>query len=308
MKCIFFGSPDFAVASLEALLKSKHQVVGVITQPDRPSGRGLKLEAPEVKKMALQAGLPVFQPEKVNSEATHAWLSKLNPDIFAVVAYGEFLGEKLLKFCSKPPVNVHPSLLPDLRGAAPMQWALLRGYKKSGVSTQFMVKEMDAGDTLLQIETEILENENAKELHDRLKLVGADLLVKTLDGLERGSITPQVQDSSRATLAPLLNKEQGLIDWQKSTAAEIHNQIRGLYPWPSAYCTIEGKRVKILSSRIPPKETCPMKKLSPGEFMLYGDNVFFQASDSFLEILNLQPEGKRPMLPRDFVNGMKGNA
>lgn len=302
MKCVFFGSPDFAVASLEALLGSKHQVLGVVTQPDRPAGRGLKLEPPAVKTRALAAGLPILQPEKLNREETYAFLEKLRPDILVVVAYGAFLGEKLLKFCRFAPVNVHPSLLPDLRGAAPMQWAVLRGYKKTGVSTQFMVKEMDAGDVLLQVESDVGVNETSKDLHERLKVVGGNLLVATLDGLEAGSIQPRAQDGAKATLAPLLTKEQGLIHFARDSAEEIHNQIRGLYPWPGAYTFHQKKRVKILRSKLNP----PLAGgLRPGEFRIEGESLFVRCRDASLEILEVQPEGKRAILPSEFGNGMK---
>ncbi len=303
MKCVFFGSPDFAVASLDALLSSKyHEVLGVITQPDRPAGRGLKLEPPAVKIRAQAAGLPILQPEKVNCQDTYDFLERLKPEILVVVAYGGFLGEKLLKFCSHPPVNVHPSLLPDLRGAAPMQWAVLKGYKKTGVSTQCMVKAMDAGDILLQVETDLPPDATSKDMHEKLKLVGGELIVKTLTGIESHSIIPKPQDHTKATHAPLLTKEQGLVLWDKNTAQEIHNQIRGLYPWPGAHSTVINKRVKILKSRMADSTL----KLAPGEMQMGDENLFVGCKGGIIEILELQPEGKRPMLPKEFVNGMKG--
>lgn len=305
MKCVFFGSPAFAVASLEALLASNHEIAGVITQPDRPAGRGMKLESPPVKLLALKHSLPVFQPEKVNTPDTLAWLKEHNPDVLVVVAYGEFLGETLLRFCKHPPINVHPSLLPDLRGAAPMQWALLRGYKKSGVSTQFMVKEMDAGDILLQEDVALDPNETAGALQERMKLRGGILLVKTLDRLASGNITPRPQDHARATFAPRLQKEQGKIVWSEVTAQEAHNLIRGLNPWPCAYGFLGGKRVKILASRLPEARETPLDNAEPGVLKPYGEHLFVRTRDSWLEILSVQVEGKRPMLPRDFANGMK---
>ncbi len=304
MRCVFFGSPDFAVASLDALLASHHQVVGVVTQPDRPAGRGLKLEPPAVKVRALEHNLPLFQPEKLNSQETYDFLSGLQPDILAVVAYGAFLGEKLLKLCRFPPVNVHPSLLPELRGAAPMQWALLRGFASTGVSTQFMVREMDAGDVLLQVETPLGPNENGQELHERLKVVGGALLVKTLDGLESGHLQGRAQDASRATLAPLLTKEQGLIDFASHNAQTIHNQVRGLYPWPSAYTFLNKKRLKVL--RTLASNANAGAKL-PGEFWFQDHRLFVACRDGVLEVIELQPEGKRPILPKEFENGMKNS-
>lgn len=301
MNCVFFGSPDFAVASLDALLDSKHKVVGVITQPDRPAGRGLHLEAPAVKKRALEKGIPIFQPEKVNCAETLEFLTNVKPDVLAVVAYGEFLGSKLLGFCKTPPINVHPSLLPELRGAAPMQWALLRGFKKSGVSTQFMVKEMDAGDVLLQKEEPIGENESAKDLHDRWSKLGGALLVETISLLEEGKLSPKPQDHSKASLAPLLSKEQGKILWHTEDAQTIHNKVRGLYPWPSAYTSWNNKRVKILKSQLSAQQ-----QGKPGDFWREGDQLYVCCKSGALEVLELQPEGKRAMLPKEFLNGMQG--
>ena len=300
MKVVFFGSPDFAVASLEALLASHHEVVGVVTQPDRPAGRGLKMEPPAVKVLALKHNLPILQPEKVNCEDTYRFLDELDPDILTVIAYGGFLGAKLLAPRRFPPVNVHPSLLPDLRGAAPMQWAVLRGYPSTGVTTQFMVKEMDAGDVLLQTQDPIGENETAKELQDRLRLVGGALLVKTLDGLADGSIQPRAQDGSKATFAPLLTKEQGLLRFTTTDAATLHNQVRGLFPWPGAYSFLQGKRVKVLRSL--PSTQAP--RGFPGTFWFEGERLFVSCHGGTLEILELQPEGKRAMLPREFANGI----
>ncbi|MGE3261440.1 MAG: methionyl-tRNA formyltransferase [Bacteriovoracia bacterium] len=301
MKCVFFGSPEFAVASLDALLASNHEVAGIVTQPDRPAGRGLKLEPPAVKVRALEKNIPILQPEKVNREETYSFLERLAPDILVVVAYGGFLGEKLLKFCKFPPVNVHPSLLPDLRGAAPMQWAVLKGYANTGVTTQFMVKEMDAGDVLLQVPATIGENESAKELQDRLKVVGGNLIVATLDGLEKGSITPRKQDGSKATLAPLLSKEQGLIHFAQETAQTIHNQVRGLFPWPGAYTYLNKKRIKILQARMAPGKAGGRG----GVFWFEEERLFVHCREGALEILRLQPEGKPAILPREFENGMK---
>lgn len=302
MRVVFLGSPNFAVYSLEALVRSKHKVVGVITQPDRPAGRGLGLEAPAIKKVLAGMNIPLIQPEKVNSEETYAFLESLHPDVLCVVAYGGFLGERLLKTGKYPPINVHPSLLPDLRGAAPMQWAILRGYTRTGVSTQFMVKAMDAGDLLLQTEIDVGPDETSKELQDRLRVVGGDLLVETLDRLERGEIAPRPQDHSKATGAPLLTKEQGLVRWTEDDAATVHNLIRGLYPWPGAYAILNKKRIKLLRSKIGSSKGSG----SPGTLEYRDGRLFAACASGCVEILELQPEGKRPMLPEEFVNGMKG--
>ncbi len=303
MKCVFFGSPDFALGSLDALLASKHNVAGIITQPDRPSGRGLNLEPPPVKKRALALNLPVLQPEKVNSEATYAFLESLRPDILIVVAYGGFLGARLLSFCRLAPINVHPSLLPDLRGAAPVQWALLRGYRRTGVSTQFMTKEMDAGDLLLQEEFAVGEQETAKDLLDRFSIEGGKLLVRTLDGLEAGKLSARPQNHAQATFAPLLTKENGLIRFAENDAWTIHNQIRGLFPWPGAYGFVNKKRMKVLRSSMARNEP---HLGGPGSFWFRNERLFVACRDGVLELLELQAEGKRAMLPREFESGMKG--
>jgi len=302
VRCVFFGSPEFALGSLEALLQSRHSVVGIITQPDRPSGRGLKVEPPPVKTLALSRGIPLHQPDKVNCEDTYQFLEKLRPDILAVVAYGGFLGGKLLQFCRFAPVNVHPSLLPDLRGAAPVQWALLRGYRRTGVTTQFMVKEMDAGDILLQEEFSVDEQENCKNLLRRLSAEGGRMLAQTLDGLESGTLKARPQNPSHATFAPLLTKEHGLILFSESDAWKVHNQVRGLYPWPGAYSYVNKKRVKILRAAMA-RDHQPMG--AAGAYWTEGDRMYVACQEGVLEILELQLEGKRAMLPRDFESVMK---
>jgi methionyl-tRNA formyltransferase len=198
---------------------------------------------------------------------------------------------------------VHPSLLPDLRGAAPVQWALLRGYRRTGVTTQFMAKEMDAGDVLLQEEFAVGENETAKDLLARFSVEGGRLLVKTLDGLEAGTLTPKAQNHSQATFAPLLEKGAGLVKFADTDAWAAHNQVRGLYPWPGAYAFVNKKRVKILRTAMARGEP---HLGAPGAYWLAGERMFVACRDGVLELLELQPEGKRPMLPREFVNGMKG--
>jgi methionyl-tRNA formyltransferase len=304
VKLVFFGSPDFAVASLLALLNSKHEVLGVVTQPDRPAGRGLQLEPPAVKKALSGKNIPIIQPEKVNSSETYSFLETLKPDVLCVVAYGGFLGEHLLKTGKFPPINVHPSLLPDLRGAAPMQWAVLRGYKQTGVTTQFMVKAMDAGDILLQTTETIGPEENSKELQDRLRLVGGRLLVESLDKLELGQIVPKQQDASKATFAPLLTKEQGLVRWQDQDASTVHNLIRGLFPWPGAYTILNKKRIKLLRSKI----SKDSRTAEPGTLIWSEGQLLVACASGMLELLELQPEGRRAILPEEFVNGMKGSS
>jgi methionyl-tRNA formyltransferase len=302
VRCVFFGSPEFALGSLEALLASKHKVAGIITQPDRPAGRGLQPLPCAVKKRALTTGLPIHQPEKVNSESTYGFITNLRPDILVVVAYGEFLGARLLEITGRPPVNVHPSMLPDLRGAAPVQWALLRGYRKTGITTQNMAPEMDAGDVLLQEEFPIGENDTAKDLLDRYSLEGGRILVRTLDGIEARTIEPKPQNHAHVTLAPMLAKDKGLVKFGETDAWATHNQVRGLYPWPGAYAFLAGKRVKILRT-VMARGRQAMG--GPGAFWFDGDRMFVVCSDGVLEILELQPEGKKPLKPKEFSNGVQ---
>lgn len=305
MRVVFLGSPEFAVFSLEALLASDHEVCGVITQPDRPAGRGLKLQPPAAKRCAVANGIEVLQPESINSPEVLEWLSAKRPDILTVVAFGEFLGKAILKLGKFSPVNVHPSLLPELRGAAPIQWSLLRGYSRSGVTTQYMVSKMDAGDLLLQEEADLLPNETSADLHDRLGKIGGSLLVRTLDGLEKNTISPRPQDEAKATFAPLLTKDDGIVDWNRS-AQEIHNQVRGLCPWPGATTTFLDQRLKLLKSRLPSPQDSPQQRLGPGEFLVFSENLFVGTASGCLEILEVQPEGKRAMLPLEFANGIRG--
>ena len=284
------------------MLGSAHRVVGVITQPDRPAGRGLHLIPPDVKVVAALQGIPVFQPEKLNRPETIEKLNEWKPDILVVVAFSGFLGEALLKYCRLPPINVHPSLLPDLRGAAPMQWALLRGYSSTGISTQFMAKEMDAGDVLLQINVDISPTETYPSLHDRCKELGGKLLVETLDKLEANQIVPAQQDHTRVTFAPLLTKEQGCIHWSTEDSETISNKVRALNPWPSAYSWLHGKRIKI-NSCLPSKR----KDLSPGEASLENDRIFIGTVNGAIEVLSLQPEGKGAQTAKEFVLGANSN-
>ncbi len=305
MKCVFFGSPQFAVPFLKALFGSKkHTVVGVVTQPDRPAKRGLSLEAPPVKSAAQELNIPVFQPEKINEDPVLAWLTDRSPDILVVVAYGEFLGKKLLGFCKTPPINLHPSLLPELRGAAPVQWAIILGKKETGVSIQFMSPKMDAGDILLQETVLIDSNETAEDLFTKVTPLGQKLLIEALDKIEAGTATTTHQKDSDATLAPLLTKDDGLIRWQNWTAEECHNRIRGLFPWPAAFTYFQGKRIKVLKSSV--SRQAPWgNSASPGDFVASGDQLLVRCKSGVVELSSIQPEGKRPMLPREFVNGIQ---
>jgi methionyl-tRNA formyltransferase len=305
LKCVFFGSPEFAVPFLKAIVESKkHSVVGVVTQPDRPAKRGLALEPPPVKKFASTLNFKILQPEKVNDASVAQWIKETGAEALVVVAYGEFFGKELLSLCEHPPINVHPSLLPELRGAAPVQWALLRGMKETGISIQFMAAKMDAGDVLLQEKISVGENDTAEDLFAKVTPVGANLLLAALDRIETGNVHAKPQDHERATLAPLLKKEDGLLRWTDWSDTVLHNRVRGLYPWPAAYTYFQGKRVRVLKSSIP-RQANWGSSASPGEFVANGDSILVRCKTGIVEIHSLQPEGKRPMLPREFVNGIQ---
>jgi len=247
MRIVFMGTPDFAVPTLERLIEC-HQVVGVFTRIDKPKGRGQKLQYTPVKEKAMEHGIPVFQPKslKKNNEVMDI-LKELNPDAIVVAAYGMILPKEILDLPRFGCINVHASLLPELRGAAPINWAIIRGYDKTGITTMLMGEGLDTGDILLKEETPIGENETAGELFDRLSIIGGSLLIRTLEELERGSIVPLPQDESKATYAPMLSKELGHINWNMDSK-QVHNLIRGVNPWPGAYCFYEEKMLKILNA------------------------------------------------------------
>ena len=241
------GTPAFAVPTLKKLHEKGHSIALVVTQPDKPSGRGKKLKKSEVKVAAEELNLEIFQPDKIKREENIEILKSYNPDVIVVVAYGQILSKEILSIPKYGCINVHASLLPKLRGAAPLNWAIINGETKTGVTTMQMDQGLDTGDMLLKSEVEIDENMNVGELHDILMDKGADLLVETLDKIERNELVPQKQDDSLSTYAPMLNKENRKINWNLP-ANNIHNLIRGLAPWPTAYFTIDGNMVKVYKS------------------------------------------------------------
>lgn len=249
MRILFMGTPDFAVPSLQALLDRGHEVCGVFTQPDKPKGRGHKMQASPVKELALRHGLPVFQPATLRGGEVQAQIAEMQADVIAVVAYGKILPRAVLDAPRLGCVNVHGSLLPEYRGAAPIQWTILDGRERAGVTTQFMAETVDSGDILLQRETPVDPEETAGELFERLKLLGADLLAETLEKLEQGKLSRIPQDQEKATMAPMLNKEMSRVDWSEP-AQRIHDQIRGLNPWPCVITELAGRRIKLLASRV----------------------------------------------------------
>ena len=244
MRVVFMGTPDISATCLKKILADGFEVVGVYTQPDRPKGRGMKLVASPVKEVALAHDIPVFQPENFRADEDVQALAELKPDVCAVVAYGRILPQRVLDIPAKGCINIHTSLLPQYRGSAPYQWAVLDGLKETGVSSMYLVREMDAGDIIDVAKTPIGENETAGELLDRLAVLGADLLSKTLSRMAAGDVPAIPQDADKVTFAPMLDKSLCPIDWEKP-AQRIHDQVRGLHPWPIATAEIGGTKFKI---------------------------------------------------------------
>ncbi|HEV2884221.1 MAG TPA: methionyl-tRNA formyltransferase [Pyrinomonadaceae bacterium] len=302
MRIVFMGTPDSAVASLRRLLDDGHEVVAVWTQPDRVSGRGQdRLREPAVKVFALGKGLPVEQPTKIKTKDSKELFASYNADLAVVVAYGRILPGEYLTAPSKGCVNVHFSLLPRYRGAAPVNWAIVKGEQKTGVTTMLVEEELDAGPILLQRETPIAESETAPELMKRLADIGAELLSETLKNFDE--IKPQAQDHSNASLAPLLTRTDGLIDWSNPAAA-IERAVRGFQPWPNAHTFYKSQRVIVWSAEA--IEDAPTT-VRPGEVIAAnGDDLIAKCSDdTALRLIEVQPEGKRRMSARNFLIGSR---
>jgi methionyl-tRNA formyltransferase len=300
MKLVFCGTPQFAVPTLERLAEAGFNMQVVVTQPDRAVGRGLELTAPPVKQSALRLGLPVIQPEKIKkNEEFQAQLKSLQPDAIIVVGYGRIIPPWMLELPRYGNINVHASLLPKYRGAAPIQWAIAKGEKITGVTTMLLNEGLDTGDILLQREIQVEEEDTSVTLAPRLAALGADLLLETLPRLEQGKITPTPQDHAHATLAPILTKEDGLIDFNR-TAMEIHNRLRGFQPWPGAYTRFRGKNLKLIAV----KPAVAPSALEAAELRIEGDRLFVGCGNgTALELVQLQPEGKKAMTAREFING-----
>lgn len=302
MKLVFCGTPQFAVPSLEKLAAAGFDVRLVISQPDRPQGRGMQLAAPPVKQAALKLGLPVIQPDKIKkNEEFQKQLAEIVPGAIIVVGYGRIIPPWMLHLPRFGNINVHGSLLPKYRGAAPIQWAIACGETVTGVTTMRLDEGLDTGDILLQQKMEVLPEDTAITLAPRMAAIGADLLVETLRRLEQGSIAPVAQDHSQATLAPILKKEDGLVDFNR-TASEIHNRLRGFQPWPGAYTSFRGKNLKIIEARPLPE----MPSMPQGELHVQGEKLFVGCSGgTILELLQLQPEGKKAITAREFLSGYR---
>ena len=291
LKIIFMGTPDFAVPSLAALI-DKTEILCVVTQPDRPKGRGHKLQPPPVKIFAEENNLRVIQPVKVKAPEVVETLAEFKPDLIVVVAFGQILSQKILDIPKFGCINVHASLLPKYRGAAPIEWAIINGEKVTGITTMQMDAGLDTGDILLKSEVKIPDEMILPELRERLMTVGADLLLKTLYKLQRGELQPIKQDDSLSTYAPLLKKETGLIDWKKS-AREIHNLIRGLYG------SARAGKFKIWRTKISDEN------LLPGEIKIIGEKFFVGTGDGSLEILEIQAPNSKKLNAADFLRGNK---
>jgi methionyl-tRNA formyltransferase len=294
------GSAAFAVPSLEALIKSGHDVILVVTQCDKPSGRGLKIHRCPVADYASSKNIPLFQPPKLKSADVCSHFSDLKMDLVVVVAYGKLIPSEILCLPKFECINVHASLLPKYRGAAPINWAIVNGEEKTGVTTMKVSEKMDAGDILLQEEVKIGPAETAADLHDRLAAAGSRLLIQTIEGLENKTIKPRPQDDSMATYAPMLKKEDGLIDWKKS-AVEIFNLIRGMQPWPAAYTHLGAKMLKIYEARASGEKSGEL----PGTVVKSNGDLAVATGEGTLYLKDVQLEGKKRMTIDAFLRGHK---
>ncbi len=297
MRVVFMGTPDIAATCLKKILADGFEVVGVYTQPDRPKGRGMKLVASPVKEVAVENGIPVFQPENFKDPETVARLQALEPDVCAVVAYGQILPQAVLDVPKRGCINIHASILPAYRGSAPYQWAVLDGLKKTGVTAMYLCRKMDAGDIIDVSETAIGPDETAGELLDRLAVLGADLLSKTLGRFATGKVEAVPQDEALVSYAPMLDKSMCPIDWTKS-AQQVHDHVRGLHPWPVATTELGGKRFKIHATAIVEGSGEPGKILG-----LTKTGLKIACGEGAVEIRSLQAEGGKRMAAPDYFRG-----
>ena len=297
MRIVFMGTPDIAATCLKKLLADGFEVAAVYTQPDRPKNRGMKLAFSPVKEVALEAGLPVYQPENFRDPETVEQLRSLQPDVVAVVAYGRILPQNVLDIPNKGCINIHASVLPQYRGSAPYQWAVLDGQQETGVTAMYLCREMDAGDIIDISKTPIDPNETAGELLDRLAVLGADLLSKTMSRMAEGNVERTPQDAGKVTYAPMLDKTMCPIDWNK-TAQQVHNQVRGLHPWPVATAELAGTKFKIHA-------TCIVdRKGTPGQILeLTKTGLVVACGEGAVEIRSLQAEGGKRMNAPDYFRG-----
>ncbi len=319
LNIVFMGTPDFAKESLKCLVEAKHNILAVVTNPDKPQGRGMKMVGSPVKEYALEQNLTIYQPEKVrNNTEFIEQIKALKPDVICVVAYGKILPQELLDIPELGCINVHGSLLPQYRGAAPIQWAILNGDKKTGITTMYMDAGMDTGDMILKQEVEIDENETTGELWNKLTKIGGGLLVKTVDLIEQG-IAPREKQGENYTMAPMLSKEMAKIDWENQTANQIKNLVRGLNPIMGAYTFFEGKKLKFWKVKVISKQELLEKFPDLKEYaykindieagtILFANpkqGMLVKAKDGIIDVLEIQAENAKKMSTSDFLRGIK---
>ena len=299
MKLIFMGTPDFAVSSLRALVEAGHEVALVVTQPDKPKGRGHKMSPPPVKEYALEKGIEVYQPNSVRTQEAYDKLASYGAQVFVVAAYGKILPQTVLDLPTYGCINVHASLLPKYRGAAPIQWSIANGEKVTGVTTMQMDAGLDTGDILLKTEIEILSEDNGETLHDKLAAAGANLLLETLKKLSTGDLSGEKQDDSLSCYAPMLNKETSKIDFTK-TAVEVSNLVRAMDPYPAAHTLYQGKRMRVFSARVEEWE----RKGDCGEILeVNSDGILVRCFRGAVRITEIQFDGKKRMPVCEYVKG-----
>lgn len=300
MRIVFMGTPEFAVPSLDALRKAGYEVCGVFTQPDKPKNRGMKLQQSPVKEYALSAGLPVYQPAKMRDGEALGVLRELASELIVVAAYGKILPADILALPRLGCVNVHSSLLPKYRGAAPINWAILNGENETGVTIMYMAEGLDTGDILAQVSTPIRLEENAAQLFDRLAHLGAELLIETVGRIAAGTAEAVPQDDSLSCYAPMLSKDLSPMCWEK-TARQLHDQVRGLYPWPAATAVLDGIRCKVLRSALAGESA----EQAPGTVLQADKKGLWVVcgGGGVLELLELQPDGKKAMSAASFLMG-----
>ncbi len=308
MKIVFMGTPDFARDSLEAIYKDGHEIIGVVTNPDKPKGRGMKMILSPVKEFAIEKNLKIYQPEKVKNNIEFIEeIKKLNPDVICVVAYGKILPKEILDIPKYGCINVHGSLLPKYRGAAPIQWAVLNGDKLTGITTMYMDEGMDTGDMILKEEVTIGENETTGELWERLSKIGGKLLVETLKKIEEGT-APREKQGENFTLAPMLDKSMAKIDWDNQTAEQIKNLVRGLNPIMGAYTFLDGKKIKFWKVKLATQDEIMAEGI---EIIANGtvivshpkDGLFIKAKNGIIKVLEIQGENAKRMSIQDFLRG-----
>ncbi len=312
MRIVFMGTPDFAVSILNALNESGHDVIAAVSQPDKPVGRHARLEPTAVKAKAGELGIEVLQPNKASDNEFIGKIKELNPDVIVVAAYGKILKPELLNIPKFGCINVHASLLPRWRGAAPIQWAVIAGDQEAGVTIMQMNEGLDTGDMLLKDSVKVDSNETGESLFKKLADLGSELIIKALKLIEEGKAVPEKQNEKEATYAPMLKKENGNIDWAKP-AAEIERLIRGLYPWPGTYSYSDGKMIKVISAKLPDEtdeknltlEINKLAKVRPGSIILKNNSVYVVCGEGFLKLNEIKPEGKKQMPAADYMRGNK---